>query len=230
MKLLVLAAAAGALRPPRRTTTRLRATNEDDIGKQAKGFYIRPSAAIERGGGFFIPGLEGAKLRIALGGGLLALSGLSIASSGDAPLAVRLSECIAAFAAAGIVVPYVLPEVGTEEDVRTYRGGAPVVVGGAPADAAWACGAIRSAFPDAAFVALLDPTGRVLCAERTSPATAFGQMTAPTVRRRDAPALFDLLGEADGAAAVPSNDMVWLVASEELRDDDRAWVAALLGS
>ena len=31
-----------------------------------KGFYVRPSAAVERGGGFFIPGLEGYKLRLAV--------------------------------------------------------------------------------------------------------------------------------------------------------------------
>ena len=47
--------------------------DEEAIGKQAKGFYIRPSAAIERGGGFFVPGLEGTKLRVALGGGLVGL-------------------------------------------------------------------------------------------------------------------------------------------------------------
>ena len=33
---------------------------------QAKpGFYARPSAAVERGGGFYVPGLEGSKLRLA---------------------------------------------------------------------------------------------------------------------------------------------------------------------
>jgi hypothetical protein len=32
-----------------------------------KGIYIRPSAAIERGSGFFIPGLEGYKVRILVG-------------------------------------------------------------------------------------------------------------------------------------------------------------------
>ena len=228
MKLLALAVAATALRP---RSTRLRAKgSEDDIGKQAKGFYIRPSAAIERGGGFFIPGLEGAKLRIALGGGLLVLSGLSIAASGDAPLAVRVSECVAAFASAGVVLPYVLPATEAEDELSAYRGGAPVVAEGAPADAAWACGAVRAAFPDAAFVALVDGEGRVLCAERTPPSAPFGRIAGPTVRRRDAPALFDALGGADRAAAVVSNDLVWLVASDELRDDDRAWVAALLES
>ena len=29
-----------------------------------KGFYRRPSKAIEQGGGFFIPGLEGERIRI----------------------------------------------------------------------------------------------------------------------------------------------------------------------
>ena len=228
MKLLALAITATALRP---RSTRLRAKrSEDDIGKQAKGFYIRPSAAIERGGGFFIPGLEGAKLRIALGGGLLVLSGLSIAASGDAPLAVRVSECVAAFASAGVVLPYVLPATEAEDELSAYRGGAPVVAEGAPADAAWACGAVRAAFPDAAFVALVDGEGRVLCAERTPPSATFGRISGPTVRRRDAPELFDALGGADRAAAVASNDLVWLVASDELRDDDRAWVAALLES
>ena len=121
MKLVTLAVVANALRVPLRPPTRLQAKNEDDIGKQAKGFYIRPSAAIERGGGFFIPGLEGAKLRIALGGGLLVLSGLSIAASGDAPLAVRVSECVAAFASAGVVLPYVLPSTETEDELAAYR-------------------------------------------------------------------------------------------------------------
>ena len=70
----------------------------------------------------------------------------------------------------------------------------------------------------------------MLCAERTPPSAPFGRIGGPTVRRRDAPALFDALGGADRAAAVASNDLVWLVASDELRDDDRAWVAALLES
>ena len=92
-------------------------------------------------------------------------------------------------------------------------------------------GAVRAAFPDAAFVALVDGEGRVLCAERTPPSAPFGRLpAAATVRRRDAPDLFDALGGGDRAEAVVSNDLVWLVASDELRDDDRAWVAALLES
>ncbi|KAL3932142.1 MAG: hypothetical protein SGPRY_000820 [Prymnesium sp.] len=33
--------------------------------KGSKGYYARPSAAFEQGGGFYVPGLEGAKLRLA---------------------------------------------------------------------------------------------------------------------------------------------------------------------
>lgn len=36
------------------------------LGKK-EGVYVRPSAAIERGSGFFVPGLEGAKVRLASG-------------------------------------------------------------------------------------------------------------------------------------------------------------------
>lgn len=38
-----------------------------------KGFYIRPSRAIEKGGGFFVPGLEGDRIRIISSVFLLAL-------------------------------------------------------------------------------------------------------------------------------------------------------------
>ena len=33
-------------------------------GKSMKGYYVRPSRAIEKGGGFFVPGLEGDRYRI----------------------------------------------------------------------------------------------------------------------------------------------------------------------
>jgi hypothetical protein len=42
-----------------------------------QGVYTRPSAAIERGSGFFVPGLEGPKVRLVFGIVLLALVGLN---------------------------------------------------------------------------------------------------------------------------------------------------------
>lgn len=45
--------------------------------KRAGGVYARPSAAIERGSGFFIPGLEGPKVRWVAGTLLLLLSALN---------------------------------------------------------------------------------------------------------------------------------------------------------
>jgi Cofactor assembly of complex C subunit B, CCB2/CCB4 len=41
---------------------------EDDVQRRRRsGVYVRPSAAIERGSGFFVPGLEGFKVRILVG-------------------------------------------------------------------------------------------------------------------------------------------------------------------
>ncbi|EKX49473.1 hypothetical protein GUITHDRAFT_136133 [Guillardia theta CCMP2712] len=41
-----------------------------------KGFYVRPSKALEKGGGFYVPGLEGYKLKLAVS--VLAFSLLAI--------------------------------------------------------------------------------------------------------------------------------------------------------
>ena len=31
----------------------------------SKGYYVRPSAAVEQGGSFYVPGLEGSRVRVA---------------------------------------------------------------------------------------------------------------------------------------------------------------------
>eukprot|EP00527_Entomoneis_sp_CCMP2396_P005006 CAMPEP_0198144408 /NCGR_PEP_ID=MMETSP1443-20131203/15495_1 /TAXON_ID=186043 /ORGANISM="Entomoneis sp., Strain CCMP2396" /LENGTH=278 /DNA_ID=CAMNT_0043807795 /DNA_START=13 /DNA_END=846 /DNA_ORIENTATION=- len=77
------------------------ATSPDDQSKKKigrkEGVYVRPSAAIERGSGFFIPGLEGPKVRLAGGTVLLVLLAVnhflssSIISSGNV-----FSEALAA--------------------------------------------------------------------------------------------------------------------------------------
>jgi len=45
--------------------------------KNTKGVYARPSAAIERGSGFFIPGLEGPRVRLLFGVVLLVLTAVN---------------------------------------------------------------------------------------------------------------------------------------------------------
>jgi len=55
-------------RPTRTRTTTLRATNDNkQKQKKAQGVYVRPSGAIEKGSGFFVPGLEGPKVRLVIG-------------------------------------------------------------------------------------------------------------------------------------------------------------------
>lgn len=49
------------------TKTFLSKTDDPPIKGKVKGVYSRPSAAIERGSGFFVPGLEGSKVRVLFG-------------------------------------------------------------------------------------------------------------------------------------------------------------------
>mmetsp|Transcript_381 Transcript_381/g.817 ORF Transcript_381/g.817 Transcript_381/m.817 type:complete len:304 (+) Transcript_381:56-967(+) len=52
---------------PRMAPSSLFATDDTSKSARSRGIYSRPSAAIERGSGFFIPGLEGSKIRFLFG-------------------------------------------------------------------------------------------------------------------------------------------------------------------
>jgi hypothetical protein len=57
--------------------------------------YVRPSAAIERGSGFFVPGLEGGKARLAMGTVLVALCIVQQHQLADLGLATRADGALA---------------------------------------------------------------------------------------------------------------------------------------
>lgn len=60
-----------------KTTTTIHTSNKIShlySEKKTKGVYSRPSAAIERGSGFYIPGLEGSRVRLLFGGTVLLLT------------------------------------------------------------------------------------------------------------------------------------------------------------
>jgi Cofactor assembly of complex C subunit B, CCB2/CCB4 len=57
--------------------SRLFAESDTPKSSKAKGVYVRPSGAIERGSGFFVPGLEGPRVRVLFGGVLLGLTALN---------------------------------------------------------------------------------------------------------------------------------------------------------
>jgi hypothetical protein len=64
--------------------------------KRSKGVYVRPSGAIERGSGFFVPGLEGPRVRVVVGGVLLLLTTInhmisSVSSDSDSLSSSSLS-------------------------------------------------------------------------------------------------------------------------------------------
>jgi hypothetical protein len=59
-----------------------------------KGMYQRPSKAIEKGGGFFIPGLENEKLRLVAISGLMIMFAINRSGSSSESFPLILSEII----------------------------------------------------------------------------------------------------------------------------------------
>lgn len=76
-------------------------SSESDMeGKRGmKGYYRRPSRAIEKGGGFFVPGLEGEKIRVVSAAALILMIASNRAGVQDATAAQITSEIIGAIMA-----------------------------------------------------------------------------------------------------------------------------------
>ena len=64
-----------------------------------KGYYRRPSRAIEKGGGFFVPGLEGERIRVISAAALILMIAANRAGVLIAPPALVISELIAIISA-----------------------------------------------------------------------------------------------------------------------------------
>jgi hypothetical protein len=75
--------------------TALRAASDNEGKNKAKGVYVRPSGAIERGSGFFFPGLEGPRVRVLFGCILLGLTALNHSLVSDSSAALSLEEIVA---------------------------------------------------------------------------------------------------------------------------------------
>mmetsp|Transcript_432 Transcript_432/g.780 ORF Transcript_432/g.780 Transcript_432/m.780 type:complete len:321 (-) Transcript_432:515-1477(-) len=96
-----------ALLVPRRSVVTRRAprwisSSSGDPNKVSASFYKRPSKAIERGGGFYVPGLRGYRLRIAVGAliGVLSLANLVACADSLSPifLVSQFNACFGACA------------------------------------------------------------------------------------------------------------------------------------
>ena len=127
--LLLLALASGASawrvaphvhRAPRAATAARAAPRlvEPQPRGKGSGYYVRPSAALERGGGFYVPGLEGYRLRLlvaAVLGGALVLN--RVLSEGTPVLSQGISEALG-FAGIGLLI---LQVVSDEEEARVQE-------------------------------------------------------------------------------------------------------------
>ena len=70
---------------------------------ERKGYYIRPAVALERGGGFFIPGLEGWRLRVTIAATVLTQLALERTSGIQTDAPQLTSTVVAAVAALALL-------------------------------------------------------------------------------------------------------------------------------
>ena len=71
---------------------------------ERKGYYVRPSKAVEEGGGFFIPGLEGEKIRLVSGFSLLAFQAYNQVQSTESTPALAVTQIIGTLSALYIFI------------------------------------------------------------------------------------------------------------------------------
>ena len=87
----------------KQSSSLLMSTESDMEGKRGmKGYYRRPSRAIEKGGGFFVPGLEGEKIRVVSAAAIILMIASNRAGVQDATVSQITSEII------GIVMALIL--------------------------------------------------------------------------------------------------------------------------
>jgi hypothetical protein len=94
-----------------RSTTALFAKKKSS---KSSGVYVRPSGAIERGSGFFIPGLEGPRVRLVVGSVLLLLTGVNHFTSLRLANTLSFEETVAIFYSLLVLFQAVI-EFGKEE-------------------------------------------------------------------------------------------------------------------
>ncbi len=123
------------------TTTTSSARGSSSSVARERGVYTRPSGAIERGSGFFVPGLEGSRIRLAFGLIVIAVDVATIfATSSSSDDAIRtmedsggrtVSEFLAGFYGALLLLQGII-EMRIEG--RGRRGGDVIVVNGGVSD------------------------------------------------------------------------------------------------
>ena len=99
-----------------------RSVTKPRLGRK-EGVYVRPSGAIERGSGFFVPGLEGSKVRVLFGIVLLAATALNHVLSSSPTLSHSTEITVNSFLE-GLAASYsilLLVQTGIENRINTRR-------------------------------------------------------------------------------------------------------------
>lgn len=122
--LLALPAVLGASMPTRiparLTRVRMAAGPPPPPARAKPGYYQRPSAAVEQGGAFYIPGLEGSRLRVVAGSvlGFGLLLNRFVATPGEPASSQLVSEVLGTI---GIVVLFVQAAAQTKFEGEQAR-------------------------------------------------------------------------------------------------------------
>jgi hypothetical protein len=130
-------------------TLRAKETVEEEAarrggGRGTKGLYVRPSKALEVGGGFYVPGLEGYRLRLAIVGLIVTLLTLNrLLLPGYEPLPNQVvSETITALTATFVLVQALFDAAFKGGAAAEDDDGATPAVEAAPAAGAVAAGSV----------------------------------------------------------------------------------------
>ena len=194
-----------------------------------KGYYTRPSAAFEQGGGFYVPGLEGAKLRLAAAFVLSAGLVLNrVFSPGEAAASQLGSEALGAVGVALLFAQVATQDRQAREEqsnalratiaarVKEQKEVSAQLPQALTEAATWAAETLLRLTPALGVVWVVDaPTLRTLASE-TSTATAtpsvllrFGRFpdeAEDASSSNDSGALLALLGTADAIDYSPDVD------------------------
>ena len=223
---------------------------------ERKGFYVRPSLAIEKGGGFFIPGLEGSRLRVAISCLVLLLLGLNRFPGYDASAPQVRSELIAGAAAILLLVQSLSQANSGKAKERTIDSAV-----SSPARVSYLApdSSVESLWAANALLDLTRASSAILLEQREKsyfvsaavgnyednpqfgektidlPASALASTESIVTRGRlEFAQVFDLTPDPTRAALIKpilSSALVWVVSSRDGYDlstkDQRDWVTAI---
>ena len=131
---------------------------------ERKGYYVRPSKAVEEGGGFFIPGLEGEKIRLVSGFSLLAFQAYNQVQSTESTPALAVTQIIGTLSALYIFIKGALDWLKVSDRSSDSKEAFLATLQSTPSDVSLddTLAGVSVAVPQTVYLLVLNNEGRVL--------------------------------------------------------------------